>query len=166
VTGTHEFELDAGETPRFVVPFARLFREERATLAGHTIALEHGEVSASVRAVAQVARARFERRHLRGRSEGLDEKRCRHQDLRAAEIGEHLRAGKRAQRLGLSWQERIGFVLCDDLALLRLKTLDQHAGEADTVDDDPLAELDARFALTTGDLGALLERLGEVIDWR
>lgn len=92
--------------------------------------------------------------------------RCRHQELDSPEIIQHLKAGKRAQRLGLTWQDSLSFALGEDLALARIKPLDLINDQLEAIDnDDAMAELDARFALTTGTLGELIQTLAELFDW-
>ena len=50
--------------------------------------------------------------------------RCRHQELESDEIREHLRGGKQVFQLGLEFDERIGFVLGEDLVVRKLKFFD------------------------------------------
>jgi len=89
--------------------------------------------------------------------------RCRGQDLGSEEILAHLQAGKQVTRLALTWNERLSFVLADDLGMRRLRFLD--------VVREPLADLavetveqvfDAEYALMTGELKLLLPRLLEI----
>lgn len=74
--------------------------------------------------------------------------RGRRMDLASAEVRSHLDAGMRVAKLAVEWQERIGCVLCDDLAIRRLRFLDLVMQEAAEVEaDDPVARFDADFAL-------------------
>ncbi|RNE89845.1 recombination-associated protein RdgC [Marichromatium sp. AB31] len=71
----------------------------------------------------------------------------------------HLRAGKRAVKLALTWDERFSFTLADDLSLRRLRMTE---GLLDTLDDeieDPAARFEAEFALFALQLRNLLARL-------
>ncbi len=69
-------------------------------------------------------------------------------DLESAEVRSHLDAGMQAAKLAVAWQERIGCILCDDLAIRRLRFLDLVMQEAaDVAADDALARFDADFAL-------------------
>lgn len=88
--------------------------------------------------------------------------RCRHQELESSEVREHLKRGKQAFQLGLIFERRIGFVLGEDLAIRKLRFLDvvQDALDADGR-DSAQAELDARFALMSGELEKLLQGLSE-----
>lgn len=79
--------------------------------------------------------------------------------LEGEEILAHIAAGKRATRLGLTWNDRISFVLNEQLQLKRLEFLDiikeESATQADTAEE--MFELD--FTLMTGELAKMLEDL-------
>lgn len=85
---------------------------------------------------------------------------CRRQELDGEEIREHLRAGKQCFQLGLVFADRLSFVLGEDLVVRKLKFLEL-ATEALEKDQEQSAEaeLDANFALMSGELRSLLERL-------
>jgi recombination associated protein RdgC len=86
--------------------------------------------------------------------------RCRHQELESDEIREHLRGGKQVFQLGLEFDQRIGFVLGEDLVVRKLKFFDVITDELDHAQADSAAEeMDARFALMTLELQRLLEKL-------
>jgi len=86
--------------------------------------------------------------------------RCRRQDLETDEVREHLKSGKQVFQLGLTFDERIGFVLGEDLTLRKLRFLDQVQDELGETDrDSGAAELDAVFALMTLELERLLQKL-------
>ena len=85
--------------------------------------------------------------------------RCRHQDLSSNEVHEHLRAGKQVSQLGLVFDERLAFVLGEDLVVRKLRFLDSVQDELDTQSLDSLAaEMDARFALMTLELDRFLRQ--------
>lgn len=89
--------------------------------------------------------------------------RCRHQELRSSEISQHLKAGKRVQKIGLMWGDRLSFTLSDEFALLRIKMQDvvmQQLEEISTESD--LDDLDAQFALMTLELRNLYGYLEEI----
>lgn len=91
--------------------------------------------------------------------------RCRKQDLEAPEIGLHLKAGKRAVKLGLIWADRLAFSLGEDFTLARLKPLDLLLEQMEAVPDgDGVAALDAEFALMTLELRALIEALVKALE--
>jgi recombination associated protein RdgC len=86
--------------------------------------------------------------------------RCRRQSLTGSEIQAHLDAGKQVVQLGLEWDQRIAFVLGEDLALKRLKFLDIIQDEAaDTEAEDAAARFDVDFSLMSLELGRLLPKL-------
>lgn len=88
--------------------------------------------------------------------------RCQHQDLAGEEIAGHLHSGKQVARLGLDWNGRVRFVLGDDLVLRKLALTDIVLEELSWDEAaTAAAEVDARFALMTGELRPLLEALGE-----
>ncbi|HET9049778.1 MAG TPA: recombination-associated protein RdgC [Chiayiivirga sp.] len=85
---------------------------------------------------------------------------CRRQELDSGEVREHLKVGKQCFQLGLVFAERLSFVLGEDLVIRKLKFLET-VTEALESDDNASreAELDATFALMSGELRLLLERL-------
>ncbi|MDO1528890.1 recombination-associated protein RdgC [Fulvimonas sp. R45] len=87
--------------------------------------------------------------------------RCRRQDLDAEEVKEHLRNGKQVFQLGLVFDDRISFVLGEDLVLRKLKFLDVVMDELGDSHEDASAEADASFALLTLELERLLAKLEE-----
>jgi recombination associated protein RdgC len=87
--------------------------------------------------------------------------RCRRQDLDAEEVKEHLRNGKQVFQLGLVFDDRISFVLGEDLVVRKLKFLDAVLDELADSPEDAAAEMDARFALLTLELERLLAKLEE-----
>lgn len=94
---------------------------------------------------------------LREPVEGGSVLRCRHQDLQAEEIINHLAAGKLVTQLAVSWEERLACVLTDDVAIKRLRFLDLVMDEAAEVEaDDPVARFDADFALFSLELSRFI----------
>lgn len=83
--------------------------------------------------------------------------------LEGKEILAHISAGKRAARLGMTWNDRISFVLNEHLQIKRLEFLDIIKEESSKVadNDDELFELD--FILMTGELSRLLTDLTEAL---
>jgi recombination associated protein RdgC len=76
--------------------------------------------------------------------------RCRRQDLETDEVREHLKSGKQVFQLGLVFEDRIGFVLGEDLVVRKLQFLDQVQDElGESAQESATAELDAQFALMT-----------------
>jgi recombination associated protein RdgC len=90
--------------------------------------------------------------------------RCKRQDLTSEEIQVHLSAGKQASRLALRWDDRLSFILGDDLSIKRLKFEDVLQEEAADIDaDDAAARFDADFALMSLELSRFLRRLIEIL---
>jgi recombination associated protein RdgC len=83
--------------------------------------------------------------------------------LEGKEILAHISAGKRAARLGMTWNDRISFVLNEHLQLKRIEFLDIIKDESSKVadNDDELFELD--FTLMTGELAKLMTDLTEAL---
>ncbi len=89
--------------------------------------------------------------------------RCRRLDLVSDEVRSHLDAGKQVVKLGLEWQEKLGFVLADDLAVKRLKFGDELLeAAADQGEADAAAQFDADFTLMSMELARFVPRLIEL----
>jgi recombination associated protein RdgC len=76
-----------------------------------------------------------------------------------AEARRHLGAGFIVTRLGLTWNERIAFVLTDRLQVKRVEFLELEAAAADAPDVDPLEQFDIDFTVMSGELANLLADL-------
>ncbi|XAI97162.1 DNA recombination-dependent growth factor C [Dolichospermum phage Dfl-JY45] len=85
---------------------------------------------------------------------------AKRQELTAEEVREHLKCGKQVFQVALVFEERISFVLGEDLVIRKLKFLEA-ATEAleNTERDNQRDEIDAVFALMSGELRGLLARL-------
>lgn len=84
---------------------------------------------------------------------------CRRQELDSGEVHAHLKQGKQVFKLGLQFQDRISFVLGEDLVIRKLRFLDVVQDELDAESDSAEAELDARFALMALELASLFDHL-------
>jgi len=83
--------------------------------------------------------------------------RVKNQDLASDEIKAHLDAEKYVVKVALEWDESLSFVLCDDLAIKRIKFFDVIYEQNDDIDsDDVVAKLDADFALMAGELNRFI----------
>lgn len=84
--------------------------------------------------------------------------------LDGKEVAEHIAAGKTVTRLGMTWHDRVSFVLTEQLQLKRLAFLDvlKEAAEQQAEGGDDFFE--ANFALMSGELAALLADLAEALD--
>jgi recombination associated protein RdgC len=79
--------------------------------------------------------------------------------LEGGDIRSHIRDGKTATRLGMTWQDRISFVLTAQMQIRRIQFLDVLRSEVgdDAQDDEERFETD--FALMTGELSKCLTDL-------
>jgi recombination associated protein RdgC len=83
--------------------------------------------------------------------------------LEGKEILAHIAAGKRVTRLGMTWNDRISFVLNEHLQIKRIDFLEIIKEESSKVADneDEMFELD--FTLMTGELAKMLAALTEAL---
>jgi len=90
--------------------------------------------------------------------------RIRGQEMVGEEIAKHLEAGKQCTRLALVLDDRVSFVLGEDLVIRKFKILDGALEQLDATEPDDLtAELSARFALLAGEVGRLFDVLERVL---
>ncbi len=83
-------------------------------------------------------------------------------ELMAAEVQTNLDAGKYASKLGLFWNEKISFLLTEELQIKKLKFLDVMKDELSENDPQSHEEhLDIEFTLMTGEVAELLVDLLE-----
>ena len=83
--------------------------------------------------------------------------------LEGNEIHSHIAAGKRATRLGMTWNDRISFVLTEQLQIKRLEFLDIIKEESATLADNADEIFDLDFTLMTGQLSKMLTDLTEAL---
>lgn len=83
--------------------------------------------------------------------------------LEGDEILRHIAAGKRVTRLGLTWNDRISFVLTEQMQIKRIEFLDIIKEESTNIADnaDELFELD--FTLMTGELAKMIADLSAAL---
>ena len=81
------------------------------------------------------------------------------QDLTEEEVINHVKTGKVVTQLGLVWQERIRFILTDQLSLKRIQYLDVLQDEASEQGEDLVSLTTASQIIMTENLGALLDEL-------
>lgn len=100
---------------------------------------------------------------LRAAGEGKSTVRYGNHALEGEEILAHIKAGKRATRLGMTWNDRISFVLTEQLQIKRLEFLDiiKEESTVQAESDDELFDLD--FVLMTGELATLLNGLTDAL---
>lgn len=83
--------------------------------------------------------------------------------LEGKEIRDHIAGGKSATRLGMTWKNRISFVLTDQLQLKRVAFLDLLRNETQSQAEDAEEQFDIDFALMTGELAAMLADLAKAL---
>lgn len=79
--------------------------------------------------------------------------------LEGREIRDHISSGKTVVKLGLTWNDRISFMLTEELQLKRLVFLDILRRESDADAGDEAERFDNDFALMTGELALLIRDL-------
>ena len=79
--------------------------------------------------------------------------------LEGREIREHIAGGKTATRLGMTWKNRISFVLTEQLQIKRVVFLDILKNETENKAEDAEEQFDIDFALMSGELAAMLADL-------
>lgn len=89
--------------------------------------------------------------------------RCKNHNLALPEIKNHLESGKQAIKLALNWEDRIAFMLDENLAVKRLRFLDLVQDQISDIDVETDAErFDADFSIMTLELSNFLPRLLEL----
>ena len=83
--------------------------------------------------------------------------------LEGREIREHIAGGKTATRLGMTWKNRVSFVLTEQLQIKRVVFLDILKEETQDQAEDAEEQFDIDLALMTGELAALLTDLVDAL---
>jgi len=136
--------------------FAVQFLEtEKSATASMTAWLAHGDAPArfSIEQDLELQSADVNKATIRYTRHPLDVK----------EVQQHLKAGKHPTRLGLTWSDRVSFVLTDKTQVKRLEFLEMTKDTADGGDVDAAEQFDIDFAVMAGELAKLLEDLGEAM---
>ncbi|SQH75822.1 DNA-binding protein, non-specific [Shewanella benthica] len=90
--------------------------------------------------------------------------RFKQQDLTEAEVLAHIEVGKQVHKLALHFGQSIAFLLQSDAGIKRLKFSEEfRAGNDEVGTEDPMARLDADFALMGSELIALMNSLVEAL---
>jgi recombination associated protein RdgC len=89
--------------------------------------------------------------------------RCKRHDLSLPEIKNHLDIGKQVIKLALNWDDRLSFILDENLSVKRLKFLDLVQDQVtDTNADDEAARFDVDFSIMSLELANFIPRLLEI----
>lgn len=83
--------------------------------------------------------------------------------LETREIQAHISAGKYATRLGLTWADRVSFILTDKLHLKRVDFLEMVKDRPDGEEQSEEEQFDIDFALMSGELAQLLADLQQAL---
>lgn len=83
--------------------------------------------------------------------------------LDAREIQSHLKAGKHPLKLGLTWSDRVSFMLTEKLQVKRVEFLEMTQDTAGGDELDAAEQFDIDFTIMTGELAQLLQDLGEAL---
>ena len=98
---------------------------------------------------------------------GLDKSRATirytHHPLESEEVKGHLEAGLFPSRLGLTWSERIAFVLTEKLQLKRLQFLELESDTPDGTDANEAEQFDIDFMVMAGELAKLLSDVAVIL---
>ncbi len=89
--------------------------------------------------------------------------RCKRHDLSLPEIKNHLDIGKEVIKLAVNWEDRLSFIIDENLAVKRLKFLDLIQDQVSDVDSDSEAErFDVDFSIMSLELANFVPRLLEL----
>lgn len=83
--------------------------------------------------------------------------------LDGRQVQSHLSGGLAVTRLGLTWSDRVSFILTDKLQLKRIEFLDVEKDTADGGEIDAAEQFDIDFTLMAGELGRLLADLTQAL---
>ena len=78
-------------------------------------------------------------------------------------VKNNLASGKFPTRLGLTWNDRVSFVLTDKLQVKRLEFLEMGQDSTEGDDVDPAEQFDIDFAVMAGELANLLKDLRQAL---
>jgi recombination associated protein RdgC len=85
------------------------------------------------------------------------------QALDAQEVQRHLKAGKHPMRLGLTWNDRVAFILTHKLEVKRLEFLDLAKDTSEGGDLDAAEQFEIDFTVMAGELARLLADLASAL---
>lgn len=83
--------------------------------------------------------------------------------LEGKEVQKHISGGKTPTKLGMSWNDRVSFILNADMQIKRLQFLDLVKDRAEDQGEVADEQFDIDFALMSGELGHMLKELIEVL---
>lgn len=83
--------------------------------------------------------------------------------LEAGEIRDHIESGKQVTKLAMTWNDRISFVLSENMQVKRLAFLDLLKEESEQQAESADEQFDADFAIMSGELARFLPDLVEAL---
>ncbi len=102
---------------------------------------------------------------LRAPEEAGGSIRCKRHDLSLPEIKNHLDTGKQVIKLAITWNDRISFIIDEQLGIKRLKFLELIQEQvSDTAAESEIERFDVDFSIMTLELANFLPRLLELFD--
>jgi recombination associated protein RdgC len=96
---------------------------------------------------------------LRSTGESRATVRWQRQSVETGEARHHIRAGKQCTRLAMTWNDRVSFVLTENLDLKRIAPLDVIKDNQDAQAANEAEQFEADFTLMTGELARMLADL-------
>jgi recombination associated protein RdgC len=72
-------------------------------------------------------------------------------------VQRHIAAGKQCTKLALTWDDKVSFVLTENLAIKRIKPLDILDEDKDTRTADENERFDADFTLMAAELAKMID---------
>lgn len=100
---------------------------------------------------------------LRSSDESKATVRYANHTLEGNEILSHISGGKRVTRVGLTWNDRISFILNENLQIKRIEFLDIIKEESSKVADNEAEMFELDFILMSGELAKMLTDLTEAL---
>lgn len=85
--------------------------------------------------------------------------RCQNQELLCEEVTKHLESGKQCTRVGILFNEHVSAVVDENIGVRKIKFLDSALEQLDGSERSMQEELDARFALFTGEIRKVFQSL-------
>lgn len=86
--------------------------------------------------------------------------RCKRHDLTLPEIKNHLDSGKVAIKLAVSWEDRLSFIIDENLAIKRLRFLELIQDQGSDIEvNDATAQFDVDFSIMSAELANFIPRL-------
>jgi len=89
--------------------------------------------------------------------------RCKGTESLTEAIGSHIDAGMSVTQIALSWDQKISFLLNEELLIKRIKFLDTLQDNLEQTDADEAEQFAASFTLLTLELGNLLDAITTVL---